>query len=52
MGIPYTGNRDRDTGRGVICQGQNSDTESVENGVSNVMEMEESGSGVGLEVQS
>ena len=36
----------------MICQGWNSDTEAMENGVSNVMEMGGSGSRVGPEVQS
>ena len=33
-------NRDRDTSRDMVCQGWNSDMESVENGISD-MEMEE-----------
>ena len=36
----------------MMRQGQNSDTESVENGVSDVTGLGESWSGVGLEVQS
>ena len=39
-GIPYVGNRDRDTGRDIICRGWNSDMESMEKGVSDVTEME------------
>ena len=41
-----------DTGRDVIRTGQNSDTESVEDGISDMMGMGENGSRVGPEVQS
>ena len=37
--------------REVIRRGQNSDTESVENGISDVMEVEVRGSGVDMVLQ-
>ena len=52
MGIPYAENRDRDMDRDVTYQRQNSNTESVENGISNVMELGASGSGVDIVLQS
>ena len=47
-----TGIPDGDTVRGVTCQRQSSGTESMENGISNAMELEVSGPRVGLEVWS
>ena len=46
------GNQVGDMGRDMIYQGWNSDTESVEDSVSDVMGMGESGSRVGLKVWS
>ena len=43
MGILYAENRDGDMVRDVIYQRWNSNAESVENGISNVMELEASG---------
>ena len=45
-------NRDGDMGRDIIRQGWNSNMVSVETGISDMTELEESRSGVGLEVQS
>ena len=52
MEIPYAENRDKYMVRDMTYQRWISDMESMENGISNAMELEASGSGVGLEVQS
>ena len=50
MGIPYVGNRDGDIGRDMTDQRWYSNMESMENGTSNVTELEVSESGVVPEV--
>ena len=44
--------RDEDAVRDMTCQRWNSDIESMEDDISNAMELEASGSGVRLEVWS
>ena len=52
MGIPYVEDSDGDTVRGATYWGLNSDMESMENSISNVMVLEAGGSGVGPKAQS
>ena len=52
MAIPYAENRDRGTVRNVTYGRQNFNTESMESNISNTAELEASGSGVDMVLQS